>query len=241
MESYLKKNFHFWNRKYFAPNVEGFIFRLKPYLLDKYIKFKKKKFEILDFGCGEGSNVIFFEKNYKFIPYGVDISSDSIRKCKSKCKKYKNNFKVINPKPNINDNFFNKKFDLIISTQTLYFLSDIDLKKRLISLRNLLKPNGFVYFTMKATKHIYWSKCSNKKKDNDGLTLVNLNKLNKNLNYKKRQKLNTYVHYINFTRSEKELKEKLKMFKKLNIGYYDLSLHDTKSSSHHYTFFGKKA
>jgi len=241
MKTYLKKNFQFWDRKYFAPNVEGFIFRLKPYLLDNYINFKKKKFEILDFGCGEGSNIIFFEKNYGFIPFGVDISSDSIRKCKSKCKKYKNNFKVIDPKPDVNDNFFNKKFDLIISTQVLYFLSNNDLEKRLLSLKNLLKPNGFVFFTMQTTKSAYWIKCSNKKKDSDGLTLVNLNKINESFNYKKRQKQATYVHYINFTRSEKELKKKFKMFKKLNIGYYDLSLHNTKSSSHHYTFFGKNS
>ena len=29
MKSYLKKNFQFWDRKYFAPSVEGFVFRLK--------------------------------------------------------------------------------------------------------------------------------------------------------------------------------------------------------------------
>ena len=64
--------------------------------------------------------------------------------------------------------------------------------------------------------------------------------MNKNFNYKKRQKQNTYDHYINFTRSEKDLKKKFKMFKKLNIGYYDLSLYNTKSYCHHYTFFGEK-
>jgi len=242
MESYLKKNFHFWNRKYFAPNVEGFIFRLKPYLLDKYIKFKKKKFEILDFGCGEGSNVIFFEKNYKFIPYGVDISSDSIRKCKSKCKKYKNNFKVINPKPNINDNFFNKKFDLIISTQVLYYLNDIDLKNRLISLNKMLKPGGYVFFTMMGTNNEYYKYFCDKRKSNDGLYKVDLSS---DKNYKKRQKQSIYYHYINFTKSEKDLKNKFRLFKPLKIGYYDGSLTSTffsasRSGVHHYTFLGKK-
>jgi hypothetical protein len=38
---YLNVNKKFWNRRYYAPNVEGFIFRLKPYLLDLYINPKK--------------------------------------------------------------------------------------------------------------------------------------------------------------------------------------------------------
>ena len=38
---YLDINRKFWNRKYYAPNTEGFIFRLKPKLLDKHIKKKR--------------------------------------------------------------------------------------------------------------------------------------------------------------------------------------------------------
>ena len=37
-----KQNFEYWNREYHAPNVESFIFRLKPYLLDKHFPTKKK-------------------------------------------------------------------------------------------------------------------------------------------------------------------------------------------------------
>ena len=51
MNSYINLNQKFWNREYFAPNVEEFIFRLKPILLNQYINFKKKrnlKFLILD-------------------------------------------------------------------------------------------------------------------------------------------------------------------------------------------------
>ena len=33
-KNYLNINKKFWNRKYYAPNVESFVFRLKPKLLD---------------------------------------------------------------------------------------------------------------------------------------------------------------------------------------------------------------
>ena len=34
---YKKINEKFWNKVYYSPNVENFIFRLKPHLLDLFI------------------------------------------------------------------------------------------------------------------------------------------------------------------------------------------------------------
>lgn len=42
------------------------------------------------------------------------------------------------------------------------------------------------------------------------------------------------------TVSQKDLKNKFELFKKLNIGYYDGSLESSNASGHHFTFFGKK-
>lgn len=42
MLDYQKINYKYWNRVYSAENVEGYIFRLKPKLLDFYINSKKK-------------------------------------------------------------------------------------------------------------------------------------------------------------------------------------------------------
>lgn len=235
--SYINLNQRFWNREYFAPNVEEFIFRLKPILLNQYINFKKKKeFKVLDFGCGEGSNIKYLSDAFNFTPYGVDISYPSIKECKKKIYKFKNNFKIIKPQPKLSDNFYNTKFDLIISIQTLYYLSNEDLKTRLLSFKKMLKPNGYVFFTMMSTKMEYWRYYSNKKVNSAGLTLVNLSSDQK---YKKRQKQSTYKHFINFCKNEKHLIKKFKLFKKLNIGYYDGSLESTKLSGHHFTFFGK--
>ena len=101
----------------------------------------------------------------------------------------------------------------------------------------MLKPGGYVFFTMMGTKNEYFKNFCNKRKNNDGLYKVDLNS---DKNYKKRQKQDIYFHYINFTKNEKDLKNKFNIFKPLNIGYYEGSLINTRENGHHYTFFGKK-
>ena len=234
---YLDQQKNYWKTGYHAPNVEGFVFRLKPVLLDKHVNFKnKKKYEVLDFGCGEGSNVNYLYERYGFIPHGVDIAELDIKNCKKKYKKFKSNYKVIDAKPREDDNFFNKKFDLIISIQTLYYLDNHDLEVRLNSLKKMLKPNGLVFFSMMGVKHYYYKYYSEKKHKN-GLTTINLQK---DLSFKKRQKKNIYKHYINITKSESHLIARMSMFKKLSLGFYDYSVGDSKMQAYHHTFLGKK-
>tara|TARA_B100000963_G_scaffold359844_1_gene388435 strand:+ start:984 stop:1691 length:708 start_codon:yes stop_codon:yes gene_type:complete len=234
MKEYLTTNQKFWNRKYSAPNVESFAFRLKSKLLDKYIP-QNKKLKILEFGCGEGSNMNYFIKTYKYDGYGVDISEESIRVCKKKINQKK--FKLINPKPSKDDIFFDKKFDLVVSFEVLYYLSNEDLKNRLISLNNMLKPKGFVFFTMMGTKNEYFKFFSSKRKNKLGLTKVDLGV---DKDYRRRQKHPIYYHYINFTKNERELKKKFKIFKPLNIGFYDQSLENNYRNGFHFTFLGQK-
>ena len=236
MLDYQKTNYKYWNRVYSAENVESCIFRLKPKLLDFYIN-PKKKLTVLDYGCGEGSNINFLTKKYGYNGYGVDISKPSIEKCKKKLIKInKNKFKVIPFKVNENDIFFNKKFDLIISVQTLYYLSDIDLKNRLKSFNKMLKKNGYVFFTMMSKNHYLIKEHSNQKKNKSGLINVDVSM---DKQYKKRQKQNIYNSYINVVNNKNDLLKKFKLFKPLSIGYYDISLLNNKST-YHYTFFGKK-
>ena len=234
---YLEQQKTYWKSGYHAPNVEGFVFRLKPVLLDKFVNFSKKKdYNVLDFGCGEGSNVNYLYERYGFIPYGVDIAKIDIENCKKKYKKFRNNYKVIEAKPSLKDDFFNKKFDLIISIQTLYYLDNEDLKVRLESLKKMLKPGGLVFFTMMGVNHYYYKFYSEKKHKN-GLTTINLQK---DSSFKKRQQKDIYKHYINITKSEKHLVTRMSMFKKLALGFYDYSVGDSKLQAYHHTFLGKK-
>ena len=233
MLDYQETNYKYWNRVYSTENVESFIFRLKPKLLDFYIN-PKKKLRVLDYGCGEGSNINFLINKHGYSGYGVDISAPSIEKCKKKMNK--NKFKLIDFKVNENDNFFNKKFDLIISIQTLYYLDNEDLRVRLESLKKMLKPGGLVFFTMMGVNHYYYKFYSEKKHKN-GLTTINLQK---DSSFKKRQQKDIYKHYINITKSEKHLVTRMSMFKKLALGFYDYSVGDSKLQAYHHTFLGKK-
>jgi cyclopropane fatty-acyl-phospholipid synthase-like methyltransferase len=233
MNKYIKQNYNYWNREYHSPNIESFIFRLKPYLLDKFLP-KNKKLDVLDFGCGEGSNIKFFEQTYGYRAHGVDISTVSIKNAKKKYPK-KNKFKIIKSEVSENEKYFNKKFDLILSIQTLYYLTDSELEKRLHSLNSMLKKNGLVFFTMMSTENNYFKKYSNKKIDKEGMTKVNLSK---DKNYKKRQKLDSHVHFINFTKNKNCLTKKFKKFKPLAVGSYDMRLESLHKSEHHFTFLG---
>ena len=233
-DNYQKINHKFWNREYHSPNVENMIFRLKPKLLDQYIN-PKKKLKVLDCGCGEGSNINYLIKKLGYDGYGVDISKPSIKVCKKKIKK--NNIKLINFEVKEDDDFFNTKFDLIISVDVLYYLNNKDLKVRLISLNKMLKPGGFVFFTMASKKNKYFKFFCNKIKNADGLYKVDLGV---DKNYRKRHKQSIYYHYINFIKNESDLKNKFKLFTPLNIGFFDASFTTTKESGHHFTFFGKK-
>ena len=233
--NYKKTNYQFWNRKYDSPNVESFMFRLKPKLLDYYIN-RKKKLKVLDFGCGEGSNIKYLIKKYNYDGYGVDISPISIKECYKK-KLNKKKFKIIDPDVKEDDDYFNVKFDLIISIQVLYFINDDDLKKRLISLNQMLKPGGYVFFTMMGSENHNIKLSSNGKKDSTGLTKASYST---DKQYRIRNKQNTYVCYLNYTKNENDLKKKFNLFKPLNIGFYDNSLISLKRSGFHYTFFGQK-
>ena len=84
-DNYQIINHKFWDREFRSPNVESWIFRLKPKLLNLYID-PKKKLKVLDYGCGEGSNINYLIKKLGYDGYGVDISKPSIKVCKKKNK-----------------------------------------------------------------------------------------------------------------------------------------------------------
>lgn len=219
-QNYKKANYNYWQKGYAAPNVEPAIFRFYgKYLKEKY----KKKLKLLDFGCGQGAAVNFFCKN-KIDAYGVDISKTDISKAKKKYKKIKNKFFHIENLKDINKLNI-KNFDVITCVQSLYYLSNSDLKSYLIFFKSLLVKNGILYSTMITTK----SSLFNNKAAKNGLSLVNKD------NEKKIRS-----HYINFTHSYKDLKKKFKIFKVTKTGYYSFCLDKNNDINHHYTIIAKK-
>ena len=238
MSDYLAENASYWNQgTYDAPNVESHIFRLPGIHFRKYGIPCSHETKILDFGCGQGAAVIFF-MNKGYDAYGVDLSEKDIIIARNKVLQFKDHFQIIAARPSEHDNLFKLKFDFIMASQSLYYYSETDLQIRLKSLYNMLKPGGYVYFTMLSRKSSYFQYAE---KAQDGLYKVDI--LNKN--YKERQK-NVFgkgehtIHYILFTRDKRELKKRFHLFKPLEICYYDFMNLEEEGSGYHYTFFGRK-
>lgn len=107
-------------------------------------KMKLKENEtLLDVGCGTGAQLFSFAKKIKtdFSCTGIDISEDSINKCKDYAKN--NNIKINLQQlnfDNLEDLHNKKKFDTITSIYAAYYSSNI--KIMLNKLKNYLNKNG---------------------------------------------------------------------------------------------------
>tara|TARA_B100000989_G_scaffold166715_1_gene124679 strand:+ start:106 stop:834 length:729 start_codon:yes stop_codon:yes gene_type:complete len=225
-KNYLKKNDIYFKKPYNAPNVESFVFRFYGRILvhDFNITGRKKE-SILDFGSGRGGNLSLFHK-LGFNIFGVDIAKKDINIAKKMFPSRKDNFKVINPKPNENIEFFkNKKFNVVISIQTLNFLSNTDMDKAIKSLYNNMKKGGVIYATLCADTHYYKKHAKYVK---NGLWNVKFN--------------NGRVKYdlmYNFTKNKSDVKKIFKIFKPLYIDSYDLQFRN-EGSEKRFTFCGIK-
>ena len=210
-------NYKFWQKGYFAPNVESFIFRFYGH----YLKKKNIK-NLFDFGCGQGAAVNFFNQN-KINSIGVDISLTDLNVAKKKFVKYKKKFIHIEKFENIGKMFEKKKFDVIVASQSLYYLSNKDLKKLLIIFEKILNKNGIIFATMISQKSSLFRNSVSYK---HGLRKVYVDKNN--------------FHFINFTKNFRDLKSKFNIFKTVDTGYYSICLDIKNDINHHYTFIGKK-
>ncbi len=217
VETYKKKYSEGWYPVY----PEGDVIRIYEHFLKN--KFgDKKEINILDFGCGNGTTPVYF-KSKGYNVFGIDVIPDAIEECKRRLPDSKNNFVLIDHGDDV-DNLFDQKFDIIFSRQVLYYMSDSDMNRTLNQFNSMLKPGGFVYFTMMGTQNHYYQFAKPEK--HDGLQQVTLTgRLNE-------------TSYINFIGDEEELKQKFGIFEPVFIGYYDITLPE--GSSYHYFFTGKK-
>ena len=128
--------------------------------------FKSKKGQILDFGCGPGTNGIHFLKNGHKVTF-CDISKEALKKIKKKLNLLRNkNYSIVNFSKNANF-FENKKnyFDYIICFSVLNNLGDEKNVSNYIKFfKFLLKKNGkLIIDSNLKNKHNY--KVINKRKN----------------------------------------------------------------------------
>jgi len=226
MTNYLGQNAQYWAGRYDAPNVESFIFRFYGRILKFDYGIDGSNHErILDFGCGQGGALRYFDR-LGFNCFGVDIASNDIEVARSLMPHIAGQLKVVDPKPDENLVFFEGvQFDIVVSIQTLDFLSNSDFDRAIKCLYRNMKPGAKIYASMNGWD-MYYRKHG--EYAGDGLWHVKF----------KTDRLD-YDLFLNFVRDKDEMREKFKMFKPVYLDHYDSSFRE-EGSEFRYTFFGIK-
>ena len=225
MNSYLDTNAKYWKNTYDAPNVESFIFRFYGRILKFDYGIDGSGGErLLDFGCGQGGALRYFDK-LGFDCYGVDIAANDIAEARRALPHKADQLLVIDPEPNESTVFFGGAFDIVISIQTLDFLSDSDFARAIRCLWNNMASGAKIYASMNAWDMYYRKRGSYV---GDGLWHVKF----------KTDRVD-YDLFLNFVRDKDEMKRKFALFKPIYVDHYDFSFRE-EGSELRYTFFGVK-
>ena len=178
--------------------------------------------KILDYGCGTGGHLEYFLKN-GYQPFGCDTSETAIRICKSQMPEYEKNFQVIQSVPRLRD-YFSDDFDVILSNQVLYYLSDVDINNITSQFYEMLKPGGVFIVTLISPENYLHKYIVSKEGDLSKVMLTGrLNQLS----------------YINFKTKEEWLKM-FNKFTKLHFGWYTSVIREEEGRTDHFIFVGKK-
>lgn len=94
---------------------------------------------LLDLGCGEGRNAVYFAK-HGFEVVGLDISAVGLEKTKKYAEEERVHVRTI--RADINDYQLTEIYDVIFSTGTLHFLSPKIRKQKFQNYKNHTSPNG---------------------------------------------------------------------------------------------------
>ena len=234
---YINNNSIYWNKGYHSPNVESYIFRFYGHILrhDFQMPFKDKNTQILDFGCGEGAAVNYFNK-IGFKSYGCDANIKMINNAKklfsenSSCYfnipldtlKINSLLDIVNTK---------EKFDVIISCQTLYYLPKIQFQHFVKLAFEALKKGGVFFATMMSVKwELFYNNSFPTSDPENWMREVKFSTSRHNIS-------NYFMHFIN---DEADLCAKFSLFHPLHIGEYSMKLRNEDGNGHHYTFCGIK-
>lgn len=229
---YLEKNADYWKGQYNAPNVESFIFRMYGRILKFDYGIDGSGGEkVFDFGMGQGGALAFFHR-HGFNVFGVDIAENDVRMAQEVMPERANQFRITPTKPDRDRVFFpdlmtvpEDGFDVVISIQTLDFLSNSDFEAAINSIYLNMKLGAKIYVSMNGWQMYYRNHAE---QVGDGLWHVAFD--------------NGRVAYdlmLNFVRDRDDMKERFGLFRPVYVDYYDSSFRQ-EGSEFRYTFFGVK-
>lgn len=170
-----------------------------------FLKINKKHKSLLDIGCGDGKDSLFFAKKGLNVT-SIDFSESGIKKLSEITKEKKlKNIKAIQ-KDITKLNFKNNSFDIIYAHLSLHYFKDKLTTKIFNKLYDILKPNGIIFIKCKSIDDALY---------NQG------KKIEENM-YKK----NHIRHFF----SKNYMKEKLNKFKIIKIRKTSSIYHSYKSA-----------
>ena len=232
MKHYLKQNLLQRRTFYDATNVSDVVFKLYGNILKKKYKlpYKNKLTTVLDFGCGQGATVNFFNQ-CGFDAYGVDISKIDIEKAKTRYPHIAHKFTLCKP-----DSFNapmtkyteNKKISLISCIRSIYYFDKEDFNTLLVNFKKSLKTKGLLYVSLISSSHTIYKFAKETKYQ--WLKKIEFKSNNVNLrNY-----------FCFFTESKEDICKKFQIFKKIFVGSHHTELDKTNMNGHHYLFLCQK-
>lgn len=103
---------------------------------------------LLDLGCGDGKDSIYFAKN-GFSVTAIDFSNEAIKILKKEIEN-KKNLNIQTKISDIKNLKLNKKFDVIYSNLSLHYFDDKDTKKIFNDLKKYLNNEGIIFIRVKS-------------------------------------------------------------------------------------------
>lgn len=121
------------------------------YLLDQILKGRfTKEMKILDAGCGEGRNAVYFI-NQGYQVFGIDPNETAIQYCRYLSKSLRSDFDAHRFQVGSLEEipFHREAFDVVICSAVLHFAESVDnFEKMLIEIHRVLKNGGIFWFRM---------------------------------------------------------------------------------------------
>lgn len=200
-----------------------------------YLKSHMPNGRVLDYGCGSGNNGVFFiQQGYDV--YGVDVAEAALDQIRANLEMYSldmrhlERFRIIAPDATTLP-FADGFFDLIVANQVLYYLGT---KERIQSLcrefGRCLRPGGLVFFTMCGARNYYFTHHTKQIHRGETCEVVIEDPCHR---------LYGLRELVYVVRDEEHLRRLFSDFECVNVGYFDMSMFDMKSSFH-WIFVGRK-
>lgn len=219
----------YWSNKgYTAPNVESHIFRLSSRILKPQFDLPSKHERLLDFGCGQGAAVNYFN-SIGFDAKGCDISQLDIDAAKTRYPHLADKFSVCQQDPGNNDFYgWPEDISVAVGVQSFYLQSKDYFFQVMDKIHSSLVPGGLIYATMMGEKHIFFE--HSQPTADEWVRCVNFSG--------NRQTLDNYYNF--YVADEEDLKSRFPMFEPIHIGHYSMQLQENDTNNWHWTFLGRK-